>query len=80
MMCFDNFRFSTAASELAKAKSEVCAVQTLINCANWNPNLLYVVTYQGIMVDDGSVDLEGFVSTDNSFKIYIIVLMQIQII
>ena len=62
---FFSFRFSTVAAELAKAKTEVCTVQTLIDCANWNPNLLYVVTYQGIMIDDGDVDFEGFVSTHN---------------
>ena len=58
-----HFRFTTNAAELAKLKTEVCAVQTLINCNMWNPTLAYVVTYQGIMIDDGSVDFEGFVSS-----------------
>ena len=62
MSFFFFFRFSKVSAELAKIKAEVCSVQTLIECDSWNPTLLYVVTYQGIMIDDGSVDLEGFVS------------------
>ena len=54
---------------MAKLKTEVCAAQTLINCANWNPNLAFVVTYQGIMIADGNVDLEGFVSIVQIFNI-----------
>ena len=67
------FRFTTNAADLTKLKTEVCSVQTLINCATWNPTTAFVVTFQGIMIDDGTVDLEGFVSTQY-YNIFILVI------